>query len=149
VRTSSQRRLIKINALVMLAATAIAVIGLVVAPAAIAKAWLVPLAFLYLVLFPFVLLSEHYGGEPDLPALQNTRTIRSNPLVRWTFWNNNFHAEHHLVPAVPYDKLPRLHQLTQPQFDEQWLVRSYTAFHIRVLAPLPTVRARRAPTSDD
>jgi fatty acid desaturase len=128
----------------MLAATALAVVGLAVAPAFTFKVWLAPLAFLYLVLFPFVLLSEHYGGQPDPSALRNTRTVRSNALVRWAYWNNNFHAEHHLVPAVPYDKLPRLHELTGPQIEHPWLARSYLGFHRSVLAPLPTLPRRRA-----
>jgi fatty acid desaturase len=138
VRTASQRRMILVNAAVMVAATALLLVGLAAAPALIAKVWLVPLAFLYLVLFPFVLLSEHYGGKGGVPALENTRTVRSNMLVRWAFWNNNFHAEHHLVPAVPYDKLPRLHELTAADLSPEWLARSYTSFHVGLLAPLPT-----------
>jgi fatty acid desaturase len=144
VRTASQRRLILVNAFVMAATTAAFVAGLIVAPAFIAKVWLLPLAFVYIVLLPFVLLSEHYGGEPDRSPLENTRTVRSNPAVRWAFWNNNFHAEHHLVPAVPYDKLPRLHQLTAEQLGPEWLARSYTSFHRGVLAPLPLLPRRRS-----
>jgi fatty acid desaturase len=146
VRTASQRRLIRINALVMVATTALLVWGLLTYAALIAKVWLVPLAFLYVVLFPFVLLSEHYGGQPDLPALENTRTVRSNPAVRWAFWNNNFHAEHHLVPTVPYTNLPRLHQLTADQLGPEWLAPSYTSFHRGVLAALPLIPRRRPPS---
>jgi fatty acid desaturase len=142
VRTASQRRLIVVNAVVMVTTTALLVSGLVVSPGITLKVWLAPLVFLYVVLFPFVLLSEHYGGRPDVPVLENTRTVVSNRFVRWAFWNNNFHAEHHLVPAVPYDKLPRLHELTGPQFEPQWLSRSYTAFHRSVLRPLPVLPHR-------
>jgi fatty acid desaturase len=142
VRTKSQRRLIVVNAAVMVLATTLLVTGLVVDAAFTAKVWLVPLAFLYLVLFPYVLLSEHYGGKPDVPVLDNTRTVRSNRAVQWAFWNNNFHAEHHLVPAVPYDKLPRLHELVAVQAESEWLARSYSAFHRGVLAPLPVLPRR-------
>jgi fatty acid desaturase len=143
-RTPAQRRMIVVNAALMVAVTALLVMGLVARPTLVAELWLVPLVFLYVVLFPFVLLSEHYGGTGGVPALENTRTVRSNAAVRWVFWNNNFHAEHHLVPAVPYDKLPRLHELTAPQLPPEWLARSYTAFHRGVLAPLPLFPPRTA-----
>jgi fatty acid desaturase len=143
-RTRSQRRLIKVNGVVMVIVTALLVAGLLTEPGLIAKLWLVPLAVVYVALFPFVLLSEHYGGVPDVTPLENTRTVVSNPAVRWVFWNNNFHAEHHLVPAVPYDKLPRLHEVVAPQMDPAWVARSYTSFHRSVLAPLPLVPRRTA-----
>jgi fatty acid desaturase len=144
VRTTSQRRMIRVNALVMVAATVLLVGGLVTAPWLTFALWGAPLALLFLVLFPFVLLSEHYGGEGGVPALENTRTVRSNALVRYVFWNNNFHAEHHLVPAVPYDKLPRLHEVVAPQLAPEWLASSYTRFHLDVLRPLPLLPRRDA-----
>jgi fatty acid desaturase len=142
VRTRSQRRLIRINAVVMVAATVLLVGGLLVDPATTLRLWGAPLAVVYVALFPFLLLSEHYGGTGDVPPLENTRTVRSNPFVRFVFWNNNFHAEHHLIPAVPYDKLPRLHQLVAPELSAEWLAPSYTRFHRDVLAPLPMLPRR-------
>ena len=32
-----------------------------------------------------------------------------NPVLRFLYWNMNFHVEHHMFPMVPYHALPKLH----------------------------------------
>jgi fatty acid desaturase len=41
----------------------------------------------------------------------NSRTVMMNPVLRFLYWNMNYHVEHHMFPMVPYHALPRLHEL--------------------------------------
>ena len=34
-----------------------------------------------------------------------------NPVIRFIYWNMNYHVEHHMFPMVPYHNLPKLHEL--------------------------------------
>jgi fatty acid desaturase len=39
-----------------------------------------------------------------------------NPIIRFIYWNMNYHVEHHMFPLVPYYKLPQLHQICAYDF---------------------------------
>jgi len=41
------------------------------------------------------------------------RTFTLNPLVRFVYWQMNYHIEHHMYAAVPCYNLGRLHELIQ------------------------------------
>lgn len=57
------------------------------------------------------LLAEH-GQCPMVPnLLVNTRTVFSNPAMRFLTWNMPYHAEHHMLPNVPFHHLPKAHGL--------------------------------------
>ena len=58
--------------------------------------------------------SEHMLTEPG-NALTQSRTIRSNRVVRFFLCNLNYHLEHHLFPSVPWYHLPRLHELLEDE----------------------------------
>ncbi len=61
-------------------------------------------------LMPFFTLTQHAGLREDvLDHRLNSRTVTLNPVLRWLYWNMNFHIEHHMYPMVPYHALPRLH----------------------------------------
>lgn len=71
--------------------------------------WLVPMAIAQPMLRLF-LFAEH-GGCPLVPdMLKNSRTTRTNPLVRFLTWNMSYHSEHHAYAAVPFHALPALHE---------------------------------------
>lgn len=71
--------------------------------------WLVPVAVAQPMLRLF-LFAEH-GGCPLVPdMLKNSRTTRTNPLVRFLTWNMSYHCEHHAYAAVPFHALPALHE---------------------------------------
>ena len=56
-------------------------------------------------------VTQHVGlAEDVLDHRLNARTIRMNPVLRFLYWNMNYHLEHHLYPAVPYHRLPDLHR---------------------------------------
>jgi fatty acid desaturase len=55
-------------------------------------------------------LTQHAGlAEDVLDHRLNSRTVYMNPIVRFLYWNMNYHVEHHMFPTVPYHKLPELH----------------------------------------
>ncbi len=54
--------------------------------------------------------SQHLGlRENVLDHRLNSRTIYMNPVLRFLYWNMNYHCEHHMFPAVPSYALPKLH----------------------------------------
>ena len=54
--------------------------------------------------------TQHLGLQEDvLDHRANSRTVYMNPVFRFLYLNMNYHIEHHLYPAVPYYRLPALH----------------------------------------
>jgi len=55
---------------------------------------------------------QHTGLSESVPDWRATcHTVEFNPLMRFLYWNMNFHIEHHMFAAVPFCNLPRLHAL--------------------------------------
>jgi fatty acid desaturase len=55
--------------------------------------------------------TQHAGlAENVLDHRLNSRTVRMNRVLRFLYWNMNFHIEHHMFPMVPYHALPALHE---------------------------------------
>jgi fatty acid desaturase len=55
-------------------------------------------------------LTQHAGlAENVLDHRLNSRTVYMNPVLRFVYWNMNYHVEHHMFPMVPYHALSRLH----------------------------------------
>lgn len=55
--------------------------------------------------------TQHLGLQEDvLDHRANSRTVYMNPVFRFLYLNMNYHVEHHLYPAVPYYRLPALHE---------------------------------------
>ena len=55
-------------------------------------------------------VTQHAGlAENVLDHRLNSRTICMNPVLRYLYWNMNYHVEHHMFPMVPYHALPKLH----------------------------------------
>lgn len=57
------------------------------------------------------LLAEHGDCPQVADMFRNTRTTFTNRLVRFLAWNMPYHVEHHVVPAIPFHRLPELHRL--------------------------------------
>jgi fatty acid desaturase len=85
------------------------------AATAIALGFTAPLYFFFLpsvLAMPVMrayLITEHTLCSRDQNFLTNTRTTLANFPIRLLMWNMPFHAEHHLFPAVPFHRLPALH----------------------------------------
>jgi fatty acid desaturase len=74
--------------------------------------WVVPVLIGYPVVNYFRNL-EHADCEvsKDPNCLRNTRSVRSNLIIRVLLWDTNFHAEHHCYPMVPFYNLHKLNDL--------------------------------------
>jgi fatty acid desaturase len=94
--------------------------------------WLLPL-LLGQPVMRFIRMTEHVGRPHVADPLQNTRTTRVSGPWRLLAWNMNYHAEHHLLPSVPYHALPRFHGLLQGRIPVR---HGYLAGHREILAHL-------------
>jgi fatty acid desaturase len=53
---------------------------------------------------------EHLGLPHVDSITENTRSTRTNALMRWLAWNMQYHTAHHAFPGVPCYRLRRLHE---------------------------------------
>ncbi|WP_102108679.1 fatty acid desaturase [Oceaniglobus roseus] len=51
---------------------------------------------------------EHLGLSHEDDIFENTRSTRTNALMRWLCWQMPYHTAHHTFPAVPFWKLREL-----------------------------------------
>jgi len=112
---------------------AIALASLDLGSLAVFQYWLLPLIFGQAALRAF-LMAEHTGCPLAPDMLRNSRTTRSNPIVRWLVWNMNFHAEHHAYPALPFHALPRAHHLLRDKIAVK--ASGYIAVHCSLVRRL-------------
>jgi fatty acid desaturase len=140
VRSPRQRRDIAFDGLLGIAFY-IAMIALAVHDVhLLVTVWLVPWLFAVVVLEPLVLIPEHYGASMDdaAQALLTTRTVRSNRLLTWIYWGNNFHTAHHVAPGVVPQHIRQVSDnLISPVLDDRWKATGYLAFHGGVWSRLP------------
>lgn len=54
---------------------------------------------------------EHLGLPHGTNVLENTRSTRTNALMRWLAWQMPYHTAHHAFPGVPFHRLRELHEL--------------------------------------
>lgn len=73
------------------------------------------------------LLAEHGRCAFVANMFENSRTTFTNRIIRGLAWNMPFHAEHHAFPAVPFHRLPVLHELTSAHLQET--ENGYVRFH--------------------
>ena len=80
------------------------------------------------------LLAEH--GFCDLTAdmTKNSRTTKTNFLVRFFMWDMNFHSEHHNTPGIPFHKLQEYQKEMENTVKYQEL--GYFDFHKKYLMRL-------------
>ena len=57
--------------------------------------------------------------QPDIADWRhNTRTYLAGPIVRFFYWNMNYHVEHHMFAAVPFYNLPKLRKALAEHFPQ-------------------------------
>jgi fatty acid desaturase len=62
-------------------------------------------------LVPACTMPQHVGLQPNVPDFRLcTRTMYLGPVLRFLYWNMNYHIEHHMYASVPFHKLGRLHE---------------------------------------
>jgi fatty acid desaturase len=129
VRTATARRRIRINVAAWTIVVVVAAWLLVSHPMATLAIWIIPVGMMVIVPMPFVLIPEHLGATgPGSPTI-NTRTCRSNWLMRWVFMNENLHTAHHTHPSTRWHDLAALDALLRPDIAEGWSYSGYLRFH--------------------
>ncbi len=79
--------------------------------------------------------TQHAGlAENVLDHRLNARTVYMNPVLRFLYWNMNYHIEHHMFPMVPYHALPALHAEVRADMPEP--CRSSIAAYRQILPAL-------------
>lgn len=84
--------------------------------------WLIARATLFHCITTFREMCDHYGLHPG-GVFGFTRDVVCRGPWRWIIHprNNGYHLTHHLLPAIPYYRLPEAHELLLglPMFDER------------------------------
>ncbi len=113
----------------------------VIAVAAIAAGSWWPLTFW---LLPMVLTKpihqlqntiEHLGLSHESDILENTRSTRAGPFIKWLCWQMPYHTAHHTFPAVPFWKLHDLNAKIEAQAGEVHRM-GWIEFQIEVIRKL-------------
>ena len=97
--------------------------------------WLAPM-MLTKVVHQLQNTSEHLGLSHLPNTLENTRTLRTNPVMRWLAWNMQYHTAHHTFPSVPFHKLPDLHREIVGATGREPHTMGYFAFQAQIIARL-------------
>jgi fatty acid desaturase len=62
---------------------------------------------------------QHQGMSPNTPDWRLVaHTVKVNPLVRFLYWNMNYHIDHHMYAAVPFHQLPKFHEVLKKGLPE-------------------------------
>ena len=79
----------------------------------------------------FFLLAEHGLCDLSSDMTKNSRTTKTNFVVRFFMWNMNFHTEHHSHPGIPFHKLQEYQKNKENNFKFNEL--GYLNFHKKYL----------------
>ncbi len=96
--------------------------------------WVVP-ALLGQPFLRVYLLAEHGACPLVSDMLRNTRTTFTNRIIRFVAWNMPYHTAHHVMPVVPFHKLPRLTELLQDRLAST--AQGYAHAHRQIRASWP------------
>jgi fatty acid desaturase len=78
---------------------------------------------------------EHLGLSHEDDILENTRSTRTNALMRWLCWQMPYHTAHHVFPSVPFWKLRQLNARIEAQAGEVHRM-GWIEFQIEVIGKL-------------
>lgn len=79
---------------------------------------------------------EHLGLSHENDILENTRSTRTNGVMRWLCWNMQYHTAHHAFPSVPFWRLKDLNrEMTEGAGKPPWSM-GYVEFQIQVIRKL-------------
>jgi fatty acid desaturase len=76
---------------------------------------------------------EHLGLPHVSSITENTRSTRTNALMRWLAWNMQYHTAHHAFPGVPCYRLAELHRQMFILKGRQPPTMTYLGFQMAVL----------------
>ena len=134
VRSSARRKKVTLDALFVFALAALLIALTIRWPGEMVRVWLAPFLLTILGGSYLVVLPEHFRCPRSTDPLRNTRTVRSNRLMRFYLFNEPLHTAHHAEPIVPFDRLLALSRSLEP--DIEHVSPSYTRFHLDVMRSL-------------
>jgi fatty acid desaturase len=76
---------------------------------------------------------EHLGLPHEDNVLVNTRSTRTNAVMRWLGWQMQYHTAHHAFPGVPFHRLHELHEAIFTSRGAAPPSMTYVGFQIAVL----------------
>jgi fatty acid desaturase len=76
---------------------------------------------------------EHLGLPHEDNVLVNTRSTRTNAVMRWLGWQMQYHTAHHAFPGVPFHRLRELNAAIFTERGAQPPSMTYVGFQIAVL----------------
>lgn len=76
---------------------------------------------------------EHLGLSHEDNVLANTRSTRTNAVMRWLGWQMQYHTAHHAFPGVPFHRLHELHEAIFTSRGAAPPSMTYVGFQIAVL----------------
>ena len=76
---------------------------------------------------------EHLGLPHQDNVLINTRSTRTNAVMRWLGWRMQYHTAHHAFPGVPFHRLRELHEAIFVERDASPPSMTYLGFQMAVL----------------
>ncbi|MEM7239467.1 MAG: fatty acid desaturase, partial [Pseudomonadota bacterium] len=79
---------------------------------------------------------EHLGLGHHDNILENTRSTRTNAVMRWLCWNMQYHTAHHAFPSVPFHKLRELNRKMTEGAGVPPHAMGYLEFQIEVVRKL-------------
>lgn len=79
---------------------------------------------------------EHVGLTHSDNILENTRSTRTNAVLRWLCWNMQYHTAHHAFPSVPFHKLRDLNQKMTEGAGTPPHSMGYIEFQIQLISKL-------------
>ena len=79
---------------------------------------------------------EHAGLPHTDDMFANTRSVRTNPIMRWLCWQMQYHTAHHAFPSVPCYRLKDLHQALFVERGIEPLTMTYLGFQAQIIAAL-------------
>ena len=90
---------------------------------------------------------EHLGLSHENDVVENTRSTRTNAVLRWLCWQMPYHTAHHTFPSVPFWSLRRLNDKLERKVGSVHRM-GYLEFQYEVIAKLARKDESQYPMND-
>ncbi|MEM7212541.1 MAG: fatty acid desaturase [Pseudomonadota bacterium] len=135
VRTDQHATVIREARITVALYAAIAVLSLLAQSWIVLVLWLAPM-FAMKAVHQLQNTIEHLGLSHTDNILENTRSTRTNSLMRWMCWNMQYHTAHHAFPSVPFHRLRELNRKMSDGAGVNPHAMGYLEFQIEVIRKL-------------
>ena len=134
IRVEEQDKVIRESRIHLALYAAIAVLSLALQSWFVVAFWLLPMVLTKPV-HQLQNTIEHLGLSHEDDILENTRSTRTNALMRWLCWQMPYHTAHHTFPSVPFWKLRALNEKLESAAGEVHRM-GWIEFQVEVISKL-------------